>query len=157
MTTMDYSIAYKLRVRDYYSKLGPKYLDLYLNESVNGYVDFLESHRPRGSVVLDVGCGVGVGAGLISGLVKQYVCLDIACDVLKYPISLPNVDVVCADGELLPIRKGSVDYVVLINVVNAEGDGAGLLREVSSLGVPVFAVSPRDLDRDLIRRFIPSS
>ncbi|MFB6489864.1 MAG: methyltransferase domain-containing protein [Thermoproteus sp. AZ2] len=147
-------LSYKLRVRDYYGRLGSKYLDLYLGESVLGYVRFLEGCSPRGSVVLDVGCGVGVGAGLVSGVVRSYVCLDLSCDVLKHPASLPNVDVVCADGGALPIRHGSVDYVLLINVVNAEGDGEYILREASSLGARLFAVSPRDLDNALISRFV---
>ncbi|MGC9171223.1 MAG: methyltransferase domain-containing protein, partial [Thermoproteus sp.] len=99
--------------------------------------------------------GVGVGAGLLSGLANQYVCLDIACTVLDYPRALPNVDVVCADGALLPIRPGSVDYALLINVVNAETDGERVLREVLGLGASVYAESPRAVDNELIKRLLP--
>lgn len=75
-----------------------------------GYVRASEILRVRAARVLDIGCGIGVGAGLLSGLARQYVCLDIACGVLKYANYLPNVDVVCADAALLPIRPGSIDY-----------------------------------------------
>ncbi len=78
--------------------------------------------------VLDIGCGVGVGAGLLSGSARLYVCLDIACGVLRYVNYLPNVDVVCADAALPPIRPGSIDYALLINVVNADADGEAVLR-----------------------------
>ncbi|WP_243679196.1 methyltransferase domain-containing protein [Vulcanisaeta distributa] len=94
------------------------------------------------------------GAGLLSGSARQYVCLDIACGVLRYANNLPSVDVVCADAALLPIRPGSMDYALLINVVNAEADGEQVLREALSLGARVYAVSPRAVDNELIRRLI---
>ncbi len=144
-------IDYKTHVRELYEALGPRYVDLYLREGALAYLGFLEDFQPRDSSVLDVGCGVGVGAGLISGVAKRFVCLDIACGVLRFPKSLPWVDVVCADGALPPIRPGSVDYALLVNVVNAEGDGADVLRGVLGLGAVVFAVSPRDVDNELIR------
>jgi len=99
-------IDYKIRVRELYESLGPRYVDLYLREGALAYLGFLEDFQPRDSSVLDVGCGVGVGAGLISGVAKRFVCLDIACGVLRFPNSLPWVDVVCADGTLPPIRPG---------------------------------------------------
>ena len=147
-------IDYKIRVREFYEALGPRYVDLYLREGALAYMGFLEVHRVRGSSVLDVGCGVGVGAGLVSGVARRFVCLDIACGVLRFPKSLPWVDVVCADGALPPVRPGSVDYVLLVNVVNAEGDGVDVLRGVLGLGAMVFAVSPRGVDNELIRAMV---
>lgn len=58
-------LDYKHYVRSYYEVLGIKYLDLYLRDSVLGYVGAAERLRIRGSRVLDVGCGVGVSAGLL--------------------------------------------------------------------------------------------
>ncbi|WP_243669510.1 class I SAM-dependent methyltransferase [Vulcanisaeta sp. JCM 16161] len=103
-------LSYKLYVRSYYEALGTRYLELYLRDSVLGYVRAVETLRVRAARILDIGCGIGVGAGLLSGLARQYVCLDIACGVLRYANHLPNVDVVCADAALLPIRPGSIDY-----------------------------------------------
>lgn len=60
--------------------------------------------------------------------------LDIACSVLDYPRALLNVDIVCADGVLLPIRPDSIDYALLINVINAEAGGERVLRETLGLG-----------------------
>ncbi|GAB6943269.1 class I SAM-dependent methyltransferase [Vulcanisaeta sp. JCM 14467] len=148
-------LSYKLQVREYYETLGMRYLDLYLRDSVLGYLKAAEALRTRGLRILDIGCGVGVGAGLLSGSAAQYVCLDIACGVLRYANSLPNADIVCADAALLPIRPGSIDYALLINVVNAETDGEAILREALSLGARVYAESPRALDNELIRHLIP--
>ena len=147
-------VNYKLWVMKYYEGLGLGYLELYLADSVRGYLSFLESRSPRGLRIIDVGCGLGVGAGLISGAAERYICLDIACSLLKYPSRLPNVDVVCADAEHIPIRPGSVDEALLINVINADGDGEGILREVSRLGVGIFARSPRPIDNELIGSFL---
>ncbi|MGC8607200.1 MAG: class I SAM-dependent methyltransferase [Vulcanisaeta sp.] len=147
-------LSYKLYVRDYYEALGIRYLELYLRDSVLGYLGAAEALGVRDARVLDVGCGVGIGAGLLSGSAGQYVCLDIACGVLRYANHLPNVDVVCADAALLPIRPGSIDYALLINVVNVEADGEQVLRETLSLGAHVYAVSPRAVDNELIRRLI---
>ncbi|WP_054844193.1 methyltransferase domain-containing protein [Vulcanisaeta souniana] len=152
-------LGYKLYVRNYYEALDTRYLELYLRDSVLSYLRAAEGGLGgvRGGLrVLDIGCGVGVGgAGLLSGSARQYVCLDMACGVLRYPNYLPNVDVICADAALLPIRPGSIDYALLINVVNAEADGGEqVVREALGLGARVYAESPRAVDNELIRRLI---
>ncbi|BDR92398.1 class I SAM-dependent methyltransferase [Vulcanisaeta souniana] len=147
-------LGYKLYVRNYYEALDTRYLELYLRDSVLSYLRAAEGLGVRGLRVLDIGCGVGVGAGLLSGSARQYVCLDMACGVLRYPNYLPNVDVICADAALLPIRPGSIDYALLINVVNAEADGEQVVREALGLGARVYAESPRAVDNELIRRLI---
>ncbi len=149
---MIYDVGYKRRVREFYESLNAGYVRLYLFESVREYLRLFEAFSPRGRRVLDIGCGVGIGAGLASGVSKIYVCLDIACGVLKYPRGLPYVDVICADGELLPIRRGSIDLAILIDVINADGDGPGVLREALRLDAYLYATSPRESDRELVRR-----
>lgn len=57
-------LSYKLYVRDYYEALGTRYLELYLRDSVLGYLGAAEALGGvrGGARVLDVGCG-GVGVG----------------------------------------------------------------------------------------------
>lgn len=52
-------------------------------------------------------------------------------------------------------QPGSIDYALLINVVNAETDGEQVLREALGLGARVYALSPRAVDNELIRHLIP--
>ncbi|WP_069808377.1 class I SAM-dependent methyltransferase [Vulcanisaeta thermophila] len=147
-------LSYKLRVKEYYEKMGRSYLELYLSESVRNYLRLAEDLRMRNARVLDVGCGLGIGASMLSGITKQYICLDIACTPLQYPSKLLGVDVVCADGALMPIRGEALDYVLIINVINAEGDGEAILKEALGISNKVFAVSPRSIDNELIRSII---
>ena len=140
----------KARVRELYENMGLGYLELYLKESVMGYLTLIEGVRLRYMRVIDIGCGLGVGAGLLSGIVEQYTCIDIACSLLRYPASLPNVDVVCSDGAMLPIRSSSFNAAILLNTVNADLDGLELLREARRVSRVILAKSPRDIDNELI-------
>jgi len=145
-------LKYKLRVKEYYEAMGLSYLQLYLSESVKDYEDVVM--WLRGARVLDVGCGLGIGASMASGVARQYVCLDIACGLLRYPSVLPYVDVVCSDGASMPIRDYSMEYVLAINVINAEGDGYLILREAMRVGRNILAKSPRAMDNELIHKVL---
>lgn len=144
----------KRRIIEFYEKLRGGYVDLYLMESLMGYLGLLGNLNPRNKIILDVGCGVGVGAGLFSGVASLYICLDIACGVLKYPSRLPWVDTVCADGSMLPMRSSSIDIAVLLNVVNADLDGELIVKEAIRVSNTVLARSPRDIDNMLIARVL---
>ncbi|WP_291764820.1 class I SAM-dependent methyltransferase [Caldivirga sp. UBA161] len=140
----------KIRVRELYERMGLGYLELYLRESITGYLTLIEGVRLRGVRVIDIGCGLGIGAGLLSGIVEQYTCVDVACGLLKYPAGLPNVDVMCSDGAMLPIRSSSFNIAILLNTVNADLDGLELLGEAKRVSSVVLAKSPRDIDNELI-------
>ncbi len=140
----------KIRIREFYEKMGLGYLELYLRESIVGYLTLIEGIRLRDMRVIDVGCGLGIGAGLLSGIVKQYVCIDIACSLLRYPVGLPNVDAVCSDGAMLPIRTSSINIAILLNTINAELDGLEMLKEARRVSGIILAKSPRDIDNELI-------
>ncbi|MGC8570499.1 MAG: class I SAM-dependent methyltransferase [Caldivirga sp.] len=144
------AITSKVRVRELYERMGLSYLELYLVESVTGYLTLIEGVKLRDARVIDIGCGLGIGAGLLSGITKQYACIDIACGLLRYPASLPNVDVVCSDGAMLPIRSSSFNTSILLNTVNADLDGSDLIREARRVSNVVLARSPRSIDNELI-------
>ena len=140
----------KVRVRELYERMGVGYLELYLRDSVEGYLSIVDGVGIRGVRVIDVGCGLGIGAGLLSGLAGQYVCVDFACSILQYPARLPNVDVLCSDGSMLPIRDLAFKVAILLNVVNADIDGPQLINEARRVSELVFAKSPRNIDNELI-------
>jgi SAM-dependent methyltransferase len=142
----------KVRVRELYERMGVGYLELYLRESVEGYLSIVDGVSVRGVRVIDIGCGLGVGAGLLSGLASQYVCVDFACRILQYPARLPNVDVLCSDGSMLPIRDSAFKVAILLNVVNADTDGPQLIDEARRVSELVLAKSPRGVDNELIIR-----
>ncbi|ABW01478.1 class I SAM-dependent methyltransferase [Caldivirga maquilingensis] len=144
------SLDNKAKVRELYERMGLGYLELYLEESIMGYLTLIEGVRLRGMRIIDIGCGLGVGAGLLSGIVEQYTCIDIACSLLRYPAGLPNVDAVCSDGAMLPIRSSSFNVAILLNTVNADLDGLELLKEARRVSGVVLAKSPRDIDNELI-------
>lgn len=146
----------KTRVRELYEKMGLGYIRLYLKESVDGYINLISGVRLRGASVIDVGCGLGIGAGLLSGLVRQYVCVDFACGLLTYPAKLPNVDVLCSDAVMLPIRDSALDIAILLNVVNADIDGEQVIKEAVRVSNLVLAKSPREVDNELIRAQLSS-
>jgi SAM-dependent methyltransferase len=140
----------KVRVRELYERMGVGYLELYLRDSVEGYLSIVDGVGIRGVRVIDVGCGLGIGAGLLSGLAGQYVCVDFACSILQYPARLPNVDVLCSDGSMLPIRDLAFKVAILLNVVNADIDGPQLINEARRVSELVLAKSPRNIDNELI-------
>ncbi|MFP3157820.1 MAG: methyltransferase domain-containing protein [Caldivirga sp.] len=147
---MSTGLTDKVRVRELYERMGVGYLELYLRDSVEGYLSIVDGVGIRGVRVIDVGCGLGIGAGLLSGLAGQYVCVDFACSILQYPARLPNVDVLCSDGSMLPIRDLAFKVAILLNVVNADIDGPQLINEARRVSELVLAKSPRNIDNELI-------
>ena len=87
------------------------------------------------AVILDVGAGRGDFADLFMGC-PNYLALDI------YPY--PEVDIVCDLSRNNPFRLGSLDAVVLMNVLEHAYDARALLASLSELlkpgGILIVAV-----------------
>jgi len=85
----------------------------------------------RGAVVADVGCGFGVkGAYGIRHGASFVVLIDIDEGVLRLRRSGLVVDLVVADARMLPLRKSSIDVVVLWNVINFIREKGSIINEV---------------------------
>ncbi len=132
----------KAYVVEYYDNLANSYLELYGLESLGGYHKAAYLVR-RGSRVLDLGCGMGLGAGYFLGS-SRYVGVDVSLGMLRLAKAW-DADLVCGDGEMLPLRDSSFDVVIMINVVDSEM-GDALMREAARVGFFVVAVSPRESD-----------
>jgi ubiquinone/menaquinone biosynthesis C-methylase UbiE len=84
----------------------------------------VRSHLPRGGTVLDVGCGSALVAELTRDLNGHYVGLDFgghhiefAAKKLRETPGPLRCSFVRADGEHLPIADGSVDLLVMSEVI----------------------------------------
>jgi SAM-dependent methyltransferase len=88
---------------------------------------------PKDAVILDVGAGHGDFADIFTG--QQAVLLDV------YPY--PEIDIVCDLTRNVPLRPGSFDAVVLMNVLEHIYDSRSLFLAVKTLLKPggIFVVA----------------
>jgi SAM-dependent methyltransferase len=76
----------------------------------------IDSHT---SVILDLACGTGAVTGQISGAARLLVSMDAAFPMLAQARQLyPEANLVCANGEQLPLRPGSFDLVTIGQAVH---------------------------------------
>jgi 2-polyprenyl-3-methyl-5-hydroxy-6-metoxy-1,4-benzoquinol methylase len=89
-------------------------------------VDFVAEHAGRS--VLDLGCGLGGYSRALAERGFDVRALDVAPDYVERARSM-GVDADLYDGQRIPLEDGSVDTVILLEVVEHLDDPAGLLRE----------------------------
>ena len=89
-------------------------------------VDFVAAHA--GHTVLDLGCGLGGYSRALADRGFEVRALDVVPDYVERARSI-GVDAGLYDGETLPLEDGSVDTVILLEVLEHLDDPARLLRE----------------------------
>ncbi len=89
-------------------------------------VDFVSEHAGRR--VLDLGCGLGGYSRALAERGFEVSALDVVPDYVERARSI-GVDAELYDGERLPLEDGSVDTVILLEVLEHLDDPAALLRE----------------------------
>ena len=89
-------------------------------------VEFVAEHAGR--AVLDVGCGLGGYSLALARRGFDMTAIDVVPDYVERARSI-GVEAELYDGERLPLEDGSVDTVILLEVVEHLDDPAGLLRE----------------------------
>ena len=100
-------------------------------------VEFVREHAGRS--VLDLGCGLGGYSKVLAERGLEVKALDVVPEYVERARSI-GVDAEVYDGERVPMADGSVDTVILLEVVEHLDDPARLLREarrVARLGVLV--------------------
>jgi SAM-dependent methyltransferase len=89
-------------------------------------VDFVAAHAGR--AVLDLGCGLGGYSRALAERGFELRGLDVVPDYVERARSL-GVDAELYDGQRIPMKDGSVDTVMLLEVLEHLDDPARLLRE----------------------------
>jgi SAM-dependent methyltransferase len=89
-------------------------------------VDFVARHA--GHAVLDLGCGLGGYSSALAERGFEVRALDVVPEYVDRARSI-GVDAEVYDGERLPLEDGSVDTVILLEVLEHLDDPARLLRE----------------------------
>lgn len=89
-------------------------------------VDFVSEHAGRS--VLDLGCGLGGYSRALAERGFEVTALDVVPDYVERARSI-GVRAELYDGERLPLEDGSVDTVILLEVLEHLDDPAALLRE----------------------------
>ncbi|HEV3378608.1 MAG TPA: class I SAM-dependent methyltransferase [Thermoleophilaceae bacterium] len=89
-------------------------------------VDFVREHAGRS--VLDLGCGLGGYSKVLAESGLEVQALDVVAEYVERARSI-GVDAQVYDGEHLPLPDGSVDTVILLEVVEHLDDPARLLHE----------------------------
>lgn len=122
-------------------KMMNSYYDKYWKERGNKHSDFgykwpairkLIPTNFKGSI-LDIGCGTGEVLGEITKLNPKTKIIGV--DVSKYAIKtaskkLPNSKFYLAkDGEKLPIKDGSIDFIICLDVIEHIYDVQSIFRE----------------------------
>jgi SAM-dependent methyltransferase len=86
--------------------------------------------RCAGAVVLEAGCGEGYGADLLAGVARRVVGFDYdALTAAHVAHRYPRVDVARTNLVALPVRDGTVDVVVSLQVIEHLWEQERFLRE----------------------------
>jgi ubiquinone/menaquinone biosynthesis C-methylase UbiE len=119
-------------------------------------IAWLTRHAGPRARILDFGCGHGrTLAELLRGGYKNIIGIDFSSQMLKCCRSqLPDVWLVQNDGQTIPLRKHSVDLVLLFAVLTCiplDKEQRDLLREISRVLRPggLLYISDLLLNRDL--------
>jgi 2-polyprenyl-3-methyl-5-hydroxy-6-metoxy-1,4-benzoquinol methylase len=89
-------------------------------------VDFVREHAGRS--VLDLGCGLGGYSRVLAEGGLEVQALDVVPEYVERARSI-GVDARAYDGDRVPLPDGSVDTVILLEVVEHLDDPRRLLRE----------------------------
>jgi SAM-dependent methyltransferase len=104
-----------------------------VTETIDMVYSCLDS--PERAQVLDLGCGSGLALPTIQRYFGRVLAADVfteqAAEVIKFE-RLPRVDLLAADGALLPVNARTFDVVFLLDVLeHVEGDKERILLECS--------------------------
>lgn len=103
----------------------------------------------RDAVVLDAGAGEGYGAAMLAGGARRVVAVEGDGPTAAHASTrYPQVDVVRADLQALPVRTASVDVLVTLQVIEHLHDQPGFLAECARVlrpGARLHCATPNRL------------
>jgi 2-polyprenyl-3-methyl-5-hydroxy-6-metoxy-1,4-benzoquinol methylase len=119
-----------------------------LDQVDDALVDFVSEHAGR--TVLDLGCGLGGYSRALADRGLKMTALDVVPDYVERARSI-GVDARPYDGERVPLEDGSVDTVILLEVLEHLDEPAGLLREARRVARRNVLVSTPNCTQDFGR------
>jgi len=145
----------------YRFETAPSYMQLHLfNFKLCDLVDFLQEMTIDGNCsVLDVGCGTGSVDYLISKYTQANVIgldlstMGIAKAQQTSQLSATSLSFVLGDAESLPIKTRSLDYVIVMDLLEHLPNPLDCIREVARIlkkgGRALFSVPNKEYDLTL--------
>jgi malonyl-CoA O-methyltransferase len=90
----------------------------------------LEKHNS----VLDVGCGTGLLFGYVANRARMVVGLDISrkilCEARERAKRFPNVHLICADADNIPLKENVFDYAFAVTLIQNMPNPLRTLNEI---------------------------
>lgn len=138
------------KVRDLFDGMAAEWASRSSAEREASIVDALERGGLRGSRVVELGAGSGLGTSQIEARAEHFVAVDLSMAMLREQQG--PTPLVQADASVLPLADGSVDTLVLVNMLlfPAEVDrvlsAAGRVLWINTNGheTPIY-LSPEDV------------
>lgn len=85
-------------------------------------------------LVLDVGCGTGLLFGHVASTAKGTVGLDVSKKTLLKAMerarNLPNVDMICADADFMPLKENTFDHAFAMTLIQNLPNPVQTLNEI---------------------------
>lgn len=135
------------RHQDWFDNTSSEWEDQYADQGLRGrqvrkrmalaYEYLCEERLPRGSRILDLGCGPGIIAEKISSGDYRVSCIDFSSELLFRArerlkgsgCKPPNF--IQADAHALPFKNGAFDAIICVGVASWVADPAKLLHETA--------------------------
>ena len=125
----------KRDVMQHYDLTAHIYDMQYAEEQIAKIEAAMESvNMEKQDLVLDVGCGTGLLFKYVANKAKTIVGLDISRKILlqakKHAKTFPNVHLVLADADNMPLKENIFDPVFVVTLIQNMPDPAKTLNEV---------------------------
>ncbi|MDI6847182.1 MAG: methyltransferase domain-containing protein [Candidatus Bathyarchaeia archaeon] len=125
----------KRDVMQHYDLTAHIYDTQYAEEQTAKIEAAMESvNMEKQDLVLDVGCGTGLLFKYVANKAKTIVGLDISRKILfqakKHAKTFPNVHIIWADADNMPLKENIFDYVLAVTLIQNMPDPTKTLNEV---------------------------
>ena len=104
------------RVKGIFDSLADGWHSRHTEERLAPLRDALERGRPTPGRCVELGCGTGPASALLAGHFSAMVSIDLSMEMLSRAAGIAP-DRVRADASRLPLRTGSVETLVLMNML----------------------------------------
>lgn len=116
-----------------YNEISSEFNKRFAVSPMLGAINFLSNkiRENNSQKVLDAGCGTGYFLGELSRVHQDgtFYGLDISLGMLRQFQRRSNVNLIYADAEKLPIKKGILDFIYFVNSIHLMSNMQSVLNE----------------------------